>query len=224
MRFACWITKVTDTHSNYVTHCFFSANIVTRTRPIFKFRCLACLVIQCGRGKTHILTKKGFPLTWFSAFLCWGPRTMVWCCFCSLLMDNPAYAKECYYVFMFLLQRKHEGFCGHVSRNKHVPTSALASNGVTYPVEIYLLPLWIFLRIKHNISHVYSLLKKIKIMETRNACHYSKKEKGFAFPFRFTPYGRFIRSDNTPCTFLSAEYAETCIDIKLLFSDKMKQF
>jgi hypothetical protein len=54
---------------------------------------------------------------------------MACCCFCSLLMDNAAYAKECCYVFMFLLQRKHQGFCGHVSRNKHVPTSALASNG-----------------------------------------------------------------------------------------------
>jgi hypothetical protein len=54
---------------------------------------------------------------------------MVWCCFCSLFMDNAAHAKECCYMFMFLLQRKHQGFCGHVSRNKHVPVTTLASNG-----------------------------------------------------------------------------------------------
>ena len=54
---------------------------------------------------------------------------MMWCCFCSLLMDNAAHAKEFCDVFAFPLQRKQHGFCCHVYRNKHVPTSALASNG-----------------------------------------------------------------------------------------------
>jgi hypothetical protein len=35
MRFACWITKATDTHSEYVigpTYCFSTATMVSRTR------------------------------------------------------------------------------------------------------------------------------------------------------------------------------------------------
>jgi len=35
MRSACWITKATDTHSEYViTYCFFTATMVTRRRLI----------------------------------------------------------------------------------------------------------------------------------------------------------------------------------------------
>jgi hypothetical protein len=32
MRFACWITKATDTHSEFVTIMTFTATMVTRTR------------------------------------------------------------------------------------------------------------------------------------------------------------------------------------------------
>ena len=32
MRIACWIPETTNTHSEYVTHCFFSATTVARTR------------------------------------------------------------------------------------------------------------------------------------------------------------------------------------------------
>ena len=38
MRFACWITKVTDTHSEYVkTYCLSTATMVTRTRLYVMF-------------------------------------------------------------------------------------------------------------------------------------------------------------------------------------------
>jgi hypothetical protein len=39
MRFACWITKVTDTHSDYVILIHFSTEaMVTRTRPNVTFK------------------------------------------------------------------------------------------------------------------------------------------------------------------------------------------
>jgi hypothetical protein len=32
MRFACWMTKATDTHTEYVTYCLSTARMVTRKR------------------------------------------------------------------------------------------------------------------------------------------------------------------------------------------------
>jgi hypothetical protein len=48
MRFACWITKATGTHSEYLTHCFPTAAMVTRTRLIVRFMYIACRVtVRC---------------------------------------------------------------------------------------------------------------------------------------------------------------------------------
>jgi hypothetical protein len=45
MRFTCWITKATDTHSEYVIPIAFPQQLVTRTRlnVTLYVRCLSCL-------------------------------------------------------------------------------------------------------------------------------------------------------------------------------------
>jgi hypothetical protein len=43
--------------------------MVTRTRLNVMFTYIARLVIQCVRDETQVLTKKGFLILWFPAFL-----------------------------------------------------------------------------------------------------------------------------------------------------------
>jgi hypothetical protein len=45
MGIACWITKATNTYSEYVTHSFSTATMVTQTRPNFMFYYVAFLAI-----------------------------------------------------------------------------------------------------------------------------------------------------------------------------------
>ena len=49
MRFAYWITKATDTHSEYLKHSFSMATMVTRTRlnVTLYLHCLFCSVLYC---------------------------------------------------------------------------------------------------------------------------------------------------------------------------------
>jgi len=46
MSFACWLPKATNSHSDYVTHCFSTATVVTRTCPnvTLHVHCLSCYV------------------------------------------------------------------------------------------------------------------------------------------------------------------------------------
>ena len=51
MRFACWITKATDIHSEYVILCFSTATMVTRTRLSVTLY-VHCLSFNAAVGRT----------------------------------------------------------------------------------------------------------------------------------------------------------------------------
>jgi len=56
MRFACWVTKATDTHSVYViiTYCFSTATTVTPTHLNVTFTYIAGLVLSCLHHRSLI--------------------------------------------------------------------------------------------------------------------------------------------------------------------------
>ena len=45
IRMACWIPKVTRTHSEYVILIASTATMVARTRPVLLYTCFPCVVI-----------------------------------------------------------------------------------------------------------------------------------------------------------------------------------
>ena len=53
MRFACGITKATNTHSEYVTHCFSAVTVVERTRlsVTLHVHCLSCFGFLIDRNR-----------------------------------------------------------------------------------------------------------------------------------------------------------------------------
>ena len=52
MRIACWILKATNTHSEYVTHCFSAATTVART-PLYVTLHVHCH-FHCDSPKTRV--------------------------------------------------------------------------------------------------------------------------------------------------------------------------
>jgi len=61
MCFACWITKTTDTHSEYISWCLSTATMDSRTRLNFAFRYIACVYIPGIRDGLLLQTGMVWP-------------------------------------------------------------------------------------------------------------------------------------------------------------------
>jgi len=61
MRTACWIPRAKNTHSEYISWCFSTATIDSRTRLNFAFRYIACIVIPGIRDGLLLQTGVVWP-------------------------------------------------------------------------------------------------------------------------------------------------------------------
>jgi hypothetical protein len=70
-RVACWITKATDTHSEYNNHCISMATVVMQTSLNVTSHYTACLVAACKRGRYQFVTGwtvRGIKCRWGRVF------------------------------------------------------------------------------------------------------------------------------------------------------------